>query len=256
MNMKKQTLLLVSPYQGFRTAYTALLSESYHVLDREDLPQSKDFILKRVRSILVINQWKRISNDAICNLAETAQVPVIVTDDFTNKEIVDLAKKSRYLTVLQVPVTNDQLLVSIKKTIEDSTASGNRSSESKRKNEERTFKSAYKSSTFRRKIDKIIDHMNQNYSEIDNFRTLADEYDVNYESMKRAIEHKTGNNPHEYIRNIRIEKMLQFIQFTQLNCEEICIEIGLKDVYYARKLFESQFGLSIDEGISQLRFKN
>ena len=254
--MKNSTILLVSTYRGFLTTYAALLSSAYHVLARETLPDPDEFIVKRVRLILIINQWKKIPDFSILELAENLKIPVVVLDDIANSNIRDSANQSLYLTAIVLPVTNEQLLIAVHNALQESSSPGMQSSLERSEVDEKAFKSAYKSTAFRRKIDKIIEFFETNYSEVDNLHTIADAFDVNYESMRRAIEHKTGKLPNNYVKSIKIEKMLQLIQFTKLKPEEICLEVGFQDIYHAQKLFQNEFDLTIDECIKQLRLNN
>lgn len=251
--MKKPTILLVSPYRGFRTTYAGILSESFHVVVRENLPAVDDFIVRRVGLILIINQWERIPDYAIHDLAESVKIPVVVMVDAGHSNIMHYAQRSLYLTVLVNPVTNEQLIAAVQKALNETQSPGKKERQERDKSAEKAFKSAYKSSAFRRKIEKIIDFIQNNYAEVNNFQKLAESFDVNYESMRRAIEYKTGKTPQDYLREIRMEKMLQLIQFAHLNTEEICMEVGLNDVSHVRKLFQERFGLTIEECIAQFR---
>ena len=251
--MKKPTILLVSAYKGFRTTYTAVLSGSFHVIAREKLPDPDDFIIKRVRLLLIINQWEYIPDYAVYDFADTVKLPVLVVVDAEHADLEQYAQRSIFLTVLVNPISNDQLLTALHKVLNESASPHDRARKERRKTAEQAFKSAYKSPKFRRKIEKILKYLHENYADVDNFQKLAESFDINYESMQRAVEHKTDNRPQEYLRELRFEKMLQFMQFTHLNTEEICIEVGFRDVHHARKLFRDKYGITIEECIAQLR---
>lgn len=251
--MNKPTILLVSPYRGFRTTYAGVLSDYFHAITREDLPDVEDFIVKRVGLILIINQWKPFPDYSIHDLAESAKIPVIVLINAGQSNLTEYSQRSLYLTVLVNPITNEQLLAAIQKVLNEIQSTGEKARKKRYESAEKAFKSAYKSASFRRKVEKIIDYIHNNYAEVNNFQKLAELFDVNYESMRRAFEYKMGKFPQDYIREIRMEKMLQLIQFTSLNTEEICMEVGLKDAVHTRKLFQERNGLTIEECIAQFR---
>jgi AraC-like DNA-binding protein len=250
---KKPTLLLVSSYKGYLPIYSGFLSGSYHVLTRQALPDTDDFIVKRASVILVLNLWKRFQDFSVFDLVESAQLPVIVVEEAESKEIVNFSRKSVYLTIVTKPYTNRHLMTIVQKTISSTPSPRQQARNDRYESAKKTLKSAFKSTVFRKKVDTIIDFLHKHYAEVENFSHIADQFDVNYESMRLALEQKTGMAPREYLREIRFEKILQLIQFTHMGAVEICREVGYRDVAYTRKLFKEKYGLTIEECITQVR---
>ena len=239
--------------KGYLTVYSAFLSASYHVLARQELPNADDFIVKRASVILILNMWKRFQDFSVFDLAESAQLPVIVVEEAESKEIVNFSRKSVYLTIVTKPYTNRHLMTIVQKTISSIPSPRQQARNDRYESAKNSLKTAFKSTVFRKKVDAIIDFLHEHYNVVDNFFHIADQFDVNYESMRLALEHKTGMAPREYLREIRFEKILQLIQFTHMSTGEICREVGYRDVPYTRKLFKEKYGLTIEECITQVR---
>jgi len=253
--MKKPTIILIASHEGFRIAYSAILAEDFNVITRETIPAENDIILRRARLIFVINLWNPIQEHALNDIAESNEIPTVVLEDSTNTTIKHFTQRNQFLHALYNPIRNDQIVSALKKILIEVTTSSDSEWRKREKISEETYKKAYKSSTFRRKIEKIIHLIRKDYATINNFQILADKFDLNYESMRRAIIHKTGKSPQEYLKENRLEKMLQLIQLTQLSIEEICLETGFKDVTYARKQFLEHYDLCMKDCIAQYRLK-
>ncbi|MFC1729075.1 helix-turn-helix domain-containing protein [candidate division KSB1 bacterium] len=251
--MKKTSILLVSKHEVFRLSYSTTLSNEYNVLTRQTIPNTDEFIVKRVKLIIIINLWELHSDYTINEFAESAGKPVIVLTDSGNSALRNCAQRNRFLHLLYIPVTNEQLSASISKLLSSPALTSESQRDDREISHEDAFKKAYKSPVFRRKIDKVIQFIEANYPTIENFHQLSEKFDLNYESMRRAFEYKTGLLPQEYLKELRLEKVLQLIQFTSLNIDEICIETGLKDARYAGEIFLSRFGISLEECIAQFR---
>jgi len=251
--MKKPVILLAAPYEGFRVSYSMILSQAFTVIVKEDLPSDEDFITKRARLVLIVNQWAPYPEHLIFEFAENMKIPVVILSEQENASLIHYAQRSWYLHVLSNPVSNEQLLTTLQKILSESTCLDESGYKVRSEAAEETFKKAFRSTTFRRKIDKVIDHIHLNFAGIDNFRNVAKQFDLNYDSMIRALEKKTGRTPNDYLLEVRFEKMLQLIQFTQLSPEEIFIETGYRDTGHARMLFRKKFGREIEIIISEYR---
>jgi len=253
--MKKTSLLLVAAYKGLRTTYAAALSGAFHVIARDSLPAVDDFVLRRAHLIFIVNQAAPVPEYLINDLAETVRIPVVVLVDAGSTSLEHYEQRNRYLHTLHSPVSNDQLITALTKIVTDVRSPRTEEQEEQERAADAAFKKIYQSSGFRRKIDKTLDYLHEHYAVATSMHALARMFDLNYASMRQAIERKTGMPPLEYLREIRLEKMLQLIQFTRLSAEEICMETGLKDLKYARELFHRRFGLTIEECIAQFRVK-
>jgi len=251
--MKKQTVLLIAPYRGHRITYESILSEQYHVVTSSNLPTPDSIPAKRAYAAVIINQWKPIPAYQISAFAETSKLPVLVAADMGQTELLSLIQTNPYISIVYNPVSIKGLLAALEKIIIQTPSPSGAAQTARIQTVQSALKSAYKSAAFRQKIDNAIEYIKNHYDEITNFKRIADTFDLNYASMRLAIQHKTGKSPQEYLKAIRLEKMLELIQFTRLSAEEICIEVGLRDTPYAEKLFFNAHGVYIEDCIEQYR---
>jgi AraC-like DNA-binding protein len=248
--MRKPTILLVAPYRGHRILYEHILSERYHILIADRLPPPDSILLKRALGVLIINQWEPIDDYLVVDFAETTKLPVIITADRGYTYHSHPLLHHPDITLITSSVSSERLFSVLEKVISQTTSQQSKLLE---KPVCKSLKSAYKSPIFRRKIETVIEYINTHYDEIDNFRDIADRFDLNYSSMRTAIKQKTAKFPREYLQTVRVESILKLIQFTQLSIEEICIEVGFHDTAYAQKLFKKMYKTHIKECIVKLR---
>lgn len=251
--MKKHSILLAASYKSYREIYSTILGYTFKVVTRESLPEPDDLILKRVRLILVINVWNPLPGLVLYRFAETVQLPVIVLHNAVHEFAGDNVQNSRYLHSNTFPISNEKLIDILYLILSDSAPDQTSNLEIREHMEQDKYHASAKSSTFQRKIKKLLEYINTNYASIDSFTKLAKGFDLNYKSMYKAIKQKTGYSPQEYLREIKFEKTLQFIQFTDLKPDEIFTETGYKYKQYAKKQFRMKFGIDIEECIAKFR---
>ncbi len=248
--MKKPTVLLAASHEGMRVSYLTILSSDFNIIAREIIPEVDNFIYKRVDLIVILNLWRLYPEFLINDLAETLKIPVTVLVDPGNTSLDSFARTSQYLTVITNPVTNKQFITLLRKTLSESERDSVISPVEKKTRQDNKLS---RSPVFRLKIEKVIDYIHSNYAVITSFRDVADEFDLNYKSMKTAIEKKTRLSPKELLREIRLEKLIQLIQFTQLGIDELLIETGFRDLKYANEQFYRKFKINIEECMAEFR---
>lgn len=73
---------------------------------------------------------------------------------------------------------------------------------------------------------------------------LVKELPMSYSNFRKAFKKRTGESPHQYHLNLRLDKAKDLLLSTTLNINEIANQTGFESVFYFSKLFKKKNGVS------------
>ena len=92
-------------------------------------------------------------------------------------------------------------------------------------------------------IQKALNYINENISETElSVEVLASEVFLSRSQLYRKIKTLTGVSVNEFIRNVRLEKAKELIEFGNDNINEISYKVGFSSPSYFTKCFKEKFG--------------
>lgn len=92
-------------------------------------------------------------------------------------------------------------------------------------------------------IQKALNYINDNISETElSVEVLASEVFLSRSQLYRKIKTLTGVSVNEFIRNVRLEKAKELIEFGNDNINEISYKVGFSSPSYFTKCFKEKFG--------------
>ena len=92
-------------------------------------------------------------------------------------------------------------------------------------------------------IQKALNYINENISETElSVEILASEVFLSRSQLYRKIKTLTGVSVNEFIRNVRLEKAKELIEFGNDNINEISYKVGFSSPSYFTKCFKEKFG--------------
>ena len=92
-------------------------------------------------------------------------------------------------------------------------------------------------------IQKALSYINENISETElSVEVLASEVFLSRSQLYRKIKTLTGVSVNEFIRNVRLEKAKELIEFGNDNINEISYKVGFSSPSYFTKCFKEKFG--------------
>ena len=95
------------------------------------------------------------------------------------------------------------------------------------------------------RIEAVLDYLNQNYQRSDlKISELAKKISVSEKHLRRLFFDVYNKNPHEFLRNFRLNKAELLISNTSKQISDIAILCGFADVYSFSHCFKKRFGIS------------
>jgi AraC-like DNA-binding protein len=92
-------------------------------------------------------------------------------------------------------------------------------------------------------IQKALNYINENISETElSVEVLASKVFLSRSQLYRKIKTLTGVSVNEFIRNFRLEKAKELIEFGNDNINEISYKVGFSSPSYFTKCFKEKFG--------------
>lgn len=75
-------------------------------------------------------------------------------------------------------------------------------------------------------------------------KELMRELPMSYSKFRKLFKELTGEAPHQYHLNLRLDKARELLSTTNLNVSEVAYNLGFDSVFYFSKLFKNKNGLS------------
>ena len=93
-------------------------------------------------------------------------------------------------------------------------------------------------------IDKAIDFLKQNIDQTLTLEKVANNVNLSPSHLSFLFKKKTGFSIIEYFNHLKIQKVCQYLLFTNMRIREIALEIGFLDPYYLSRVFTKIIGMS------------
>lgn len=90
-----------------------------------------------------------------------------------------------------------------------------------------------------RRVQKVIEYIDKNYSTKLSVEHLAIEGRMSKEKLQAGIQHKTGLTLHEYLVNVRIDKSKDLLTQTELPIKAIAGSTGFKKPGHFTDVFKA-----------------
>src|SRR5262249_3810682 len=75
-------------------------------------------------------------------------------------------------------------------------------------------------------------------------KELMRELPMSYSKFRKLFKQATGEAPHQYHLNLRLDKARELLSTTNLNVTEVAYNLGFDSVFYFSKLFKIKNGVS------------
>lgn len=103
-------------------------------------------------------------------------------------------------------------------------------------------------------LEKCIKVVEQHMTDADfNIKTLSDELGMSRSNIYRKVRSLSGHNINGFVRYIRLRKAAELLIQTDMNINEVALEVGFSDVKYFRTQFSKVFGVSPSDFAKQNR---
>jgi len=250
---RKNRILIICSNWGLKEALSLLLEKEFKV-----------FIINSMNEIF---DQKKISPDLILIDDDSPDfnkedLHKFVSDKWRNTYIllfIDFLKADHYtdlhdnefIEILEKPFNNDILLQKIELLVGRKVQS-----DSKNKSlmvDEKELE--IDDDSIENTMEFIKLYIQENYDTILSVKKLAEETNMGYRTLLRYFADYFDMSLKTYINNVRLEKMIQFIQFSNMDVHEICLRVGFKDKQYAVNLFKNKYGFNPHQGIRKFRHK-
>ncbi|MDN3670450.1 AraC family transcriptional regulator [Echinicola jeungdonensis] len=93
-------------------------------------------------------------------------------------------------------------------------------------------------------IDQSIAFMRANLDHCWPLKDLAKKVNLSKSHYANEFKNHTGYSPIVYFNHLKIQKACQYLQFTNLNINEVANALGFGDPYYFSRLFSKSMGIS------------
>ncbi len=94
-------------------------------------------------------------------------------------------------------------------------------------------------------VNKVIRYINENFDNKDlNFNYIVDKLKFNRSYLSREFKRRMGQNPSEYIFNIRIENAKKLLKTKKYTLEEVAQKVGYSDKGYFGQVFKKATGVT------------
>ena len=93
-------------------------------------------------------------------------------------------------------------------------------------------------------FDKIAEYIHENYGSRLTNRDIAEYFGYNPNYVSDLIKVTTGLSLHKYLLNVRIERAIELLEWTNSSVGEIAEACGFYDIYHFSKVFKGATGTS------------
>lgn len=99
----------------------------------------------------------------------------------------------------------------------------------------------------RRKIEKAVEYIKENYSDDINMAVVSNYVSMNYTFFSEAFKEITGKSFVEYIKSVRINMAKRLLKSTSIRISKIAAEVGYNDEKHFLKTFKAVAGVTPTE---------
>lgn len=97
---------------------------------------------------------------------------------------------------------------------------------------------------FDHQMNEILRYINQHYAEAIAPGQLAGFFGLSTATLFRKFKKLQGLTPSNYVNSVRLAQASMMLETTDYPIGQICMEVGIEDVYYFSRLFKFKYGLS------------
>ncbi|GHT16047.1 hybrid sensor histidine kinase/response regulator [Bacteroidia bacterium] len=242
-------LLIVDDNEDFCRFITSLFPDTYQVITALDGEEASQIVLDRLPDIILCDvMMPKMDGYAFCRLIKgdvrTSHIPIILLTAKSSDENKYKGIEAGADDYISKPFNIDMLTLKIAKIVE------------KQRNIQSHFKKKIDlspseieiTSLDEKFIKKAIAVVEEN---IDNPDFLVEDL-CKEMAMSRVYFYKkllslTDKTPSELIRFIRIKRAASLLEKSQLNVNEVALQVGFNDPKYFRKYFKEEFGVTPNE---------
>jgi len=247
---KKNKILLICGNWGLREALTLLLEKEFKVISSLDMEDGLRQQKVDPDIILIDDDTPGFSSKMLESyfVMDRGTPFIILFIDFMHAEKYKNLYENESFEILEKPFNNDIVLNKIESLIGRIISNEQQDEILVREKE-----IELDSDSIPEKMDFLKLFVQENYDSISTVKKLADEVNMGYRTLLRCFSDYFQMPIKEYINDVRLEKMVQFIQFTNMDVQEICLRVGFKDKQHAVKLFKYKYGFTPHDGIEKFR---
>lgn len=92
------------------------------------------------------------------------------------------------------------------------------------------------------RLAKVINHMEENFASSHNMTELAKIAGMTERSLQRTFRQATGNSPHSYLLQLRINRAAERLRNSDKQITEIAFDVGFNDSNYFTRQFKKRMG--------------
>jgi len=93
-------------------------------------------------------------------------------------------------------------------------------------------------------VEKARFFFRENLESAPDMKQLLKELPMSYSKFRKLFKQVTGESPHQYHLNLRLDKARELLSTTNLNVTEVAYHLGFESVFYFSKLFKKKNGMS------------
>ncbi len=93
-------------------------------------------------------------------------------------------------------------------------------------------------------IKEVIVYIQDHYLQPINNRIIAEQFGYNPTYLGRIFKAQTGTTLHNFVTELRLNTAMELLSDTTLPISQICVKIGIPDVYYFSKYFKKKVGVT------------
>jgi signal transduction histidine kinase/ligand-binding sensor domain-containing protein/DNA-binding response OmpR family regulator len=244
---EKQILLIVDDHTELRKFVADIFSNRFQIVESERGEEALELALKFLPDV-VITDWMMpgMSGINLCRALrsnpKTNHIPIIILTSKSSQDSQIEGMQSGADDYVSKPFNADLLEIRVNKLLE--------AKERARKNWQKQFVQKeltegklpeFQDEFLQKATALIIENIaDANFDVVD----LEKGLDMSKMQLYRKLKNLTSLAGNEFIRSIRLQQALVFIETNQFNVSEIAYKVGFNDPAYFTRVFKKQFGQS------------
>lgn len=244
---EKQILLIVDDHTELRKFVADIFSTRFQIVESESGEEALELALKFLPDV-VITDWMMpgMSGINLCralrNNPKTNHIPIIILTSKSSQESQIEGMQSGADDYVSKPFNANLLEIRVDKLLD--------AKERVRKNWQKQLVQKqltegklpdFQDEFLQKATNLIIENLADPNFDVVN---LENGLDMSKMQLYRKLKNLTSLAGNEFIRSIRLQQALVFIETTQLNVSEIAYKVGFNDPAYFTRVFKKQFGQS------------
>ncbi|RKY84596.1 hypothetical protein DRQ09_08445 [candidate division KSB1 bacterium] len=250
---KKRKILIVCENWGLRETISLLLEKEFKILTYSSLGDSARMLNLKPDLIIIDDDIPgfNISSLNKFNSIKSDKTHIVLFIDFIQAEKYKDLYNMESIEIIEKPFSNDILIEKIESLIGNKITGRDKSEELIVLENEIEIDD----DSIPAKMEFIKLYIRENYDTISTIRAISEKVNMSPRRLVLYFAKLYNQDIKNYINDVKLEKMIQFIQFSNMDVHEICLRVGFKDKQYACELFKIKYGFNPYEGIKKFRKK-